>query len=66
MVDLDNYRVTVDVMPSGEIIWVGCSIAPELKELRRTALKLTGIGGIILFFGLAGGWWIVSALIAAN
>jgi two-component system, OmpR family, sensor kinase len=60
VVDLDNYRVTADVLPSGEMIWVGCSIAPELKELHRTALKLTGIGGVILFFGLAGGWWIVS------
>jgi heavy metal sensor kinase len=59
-VDFENYRVTADALPSGEIIWVGCSIAPELKELHRTALKLAGIGGIILFFGLAGGWWIVS------
>jgi heavy metal sensor kinase len=59
-VDYGNYRVTADVLPSGEMIWVGCSIAPELKELRLTALKLAGIGGIILFFGLAGGWWIVS------
>ena len=48
------------MLPSGEMIWVGCSIAPELKELHRTTMKLTGIGGIILFFGLAGGWWIVS------
>ena len=48
------------MLPSGEMIWVGCSVAPELKELHRTALKLASIGGIILFFGLAGGWWIVS------
>jgi two-component system, OmpR family, sensor kinase len=60
VVDLGNYRVTVDALPSGEIIWVGCSIVPELKELRHTAFKLSGVGGIILFFGLAGGWWIVS------
>ncbi len=46
-------------MPSGEIIWVGCSIAPELKQLNLTALKLTGAGGIILLLGLAGGWWLV-------
>jgi two-component system, OmpR family, sensor kinase len=59
-VDFEDYRETADVLPSGEIIWVGCSIAPELKELRLTALKLSGVGGIILFFGLAGGWWIVS------
>jgi len=55
-----NYRNAVEVLPSGEEVWVGCSIAPELKELQLTALKLTGIGGIILFFGLAGGWWFVS------
>jgi two-component system OmpR family sensor kinase len=55
-----NYRETADMLPSGEMIWVGCSIAPELKELHRTALKLTGIGGVILFFGLAGGWWLVA------
>jgi len=47
-------------LQSGETIRVGCSIAPELKELHRTALKLTGIGGVILLFGLAGGWWLVS------
>jgi two-component system, OmpR family, sensor kinase len=60
VVSSKNDRMIVDTMPSGETVWVGCSIAPELKELRLTALKLTGIGGVILFFGLAGGWWIVS------
>jgi heavy metal sensor kinase len=60
IVDYENYRETADMLPSGEMIWVGCSIAPELKLLRRTALELVGFGGIILFFGLAGGWWFVS------
>lgn len=46
-------------LPSGEIIFVGCSIAPELRELRKTALKLAGVGGIILLLGSAGGWWFV-------
>jgi len=41
------------------IVRVGCSIAPELKELQITALKLTGVGGVVLIFGLAGGWWLV-------
>jgi len=66
-VDFENYwkasRETADVLPSGEQIWVGCSIAPELNELRLTALKLSGVGGIILFFGLAGGWWIAARAI---
>jgi two-component system, OmpR family, sensor kinase len=59
-VEYKNYRETANSLPSGETIIVGCSIAPELRELKMTALKLSGIGGIILFFGLAGGWWIVS------
>jgi heavy metal sensor kinase len=49
--------------PPGENILVGCSIAPELKELRRTALNLTAVGGLILLIGLAGGWWLVSRAI---
>jgi heavy metal sensor kinase len=56
----DNYRETADMLPSGEKIWIGCSIAPELKELDRTALNLTAIGSLILLVGLAGGWWFVS------
>lgn len=55
-----NYRNTIQTLPPGETILAGCSIAPELQELHLTALKLAGFGGIILFFGLAGGWWFVS------
>jgi two-component system, OmpR family, sensor kinase len=58
--DIGNYQWIHHVLPSGESIEVGCSIAPELKELHRNTLKLAGVGGIILFFGLAGGWWMVS------
>jgi two-component system, OmpR family, sensor kinase len=54
---------TARQLPSGETIWVGCSIAPESHELQMTALKLTGVSAIILFFGLAGGWWISSRAI---
>ena len=50
----------VDTLPSGEIITVGCSIAPELRELKVIALKLSAVGGVILFFGLLGGWWFVN------
>jgi heavy metal sensor kinase len=60
MFTFDNYRETADVLPSGETIWVGCSIAPELKGLDRAALNLTAIGSLILLVGLAGGWWFVS------
>lgn len=51
--------VIFDTLPSGETIIVGCSINPEMKELRRAALNLAAVGGVILFVGLAGGWWFV-------
>ncbi len=54
-----DFRETVQPLPSGETILVGCSIAPELKKLHLTALNLAGVGGIILLLGLAGGWWLV-------
>jgi heavy metal sensor kinase len=47
-------------LPSGETILAGCSIVPEIKQLRHTAWILFGVGGIILIFGLAGGGWFVS------
>jgi heavy metal sensor kinase len=58
-VDFRKNRITAEILPSGEFIEVGCSIAPELKELRRTAVQLTAIGSLILLVGLAGGWWFV-------
>lgn len=60
VVSFENYRETAEMLPSAEMIMVGCSIAPELKELHRTALNLTAVGGLILLVGLAGGWWLVS------
>ena len=59
----DGFRDIFDRIPSGETILVGCSIVPELKELRRTAFNLTAVGGLILLVGLAGGWWLVSRAI---
>ena len=54
-------REIVQRMPQGmdTVVRVGCSIAPELNELQITALKLAGVGGVVLIFGLAGGWWLV-------
>ncbi|MEI8289675.1 MAG: ATP-binding protein [Verrucomicrobiota bacterium] len=54
-------REIVQKMPQGmdTVVRVGCSIAPEMKELQITALKLAGVGGVVLFFGLTGGWWLV-------
>jgi two-component system, OmpR family, sensor kinase len=56
----DHHQAILKFMPSGEMIEVGCSISNELEEIRAAALMLTLIGGLILFFGLAGGWWFVS------
>ncbi|MGH8023282.1 MAG: sensor histidine kinase, partial [Limisphaerales bacterium] len=50
-------------LPSGQLLCVGCSQRPELAELRMTALWLALAGGIILVFGLAGGWFISSRAI---
>ncbi|HEV2696035.1 MAG TPA: ATP-binding protein [Verrucomicrobiae bacterium] len=58
--NLETYRVAYNTLPSGESIWVGCSVVPELDDLHRTAFTLTGVGLLILFVGLAGGWWFVS------
>ena len=63
MINYANYRETADMLPSGELIWVSCSIAPELKELHRTALNLIAVGGLIMLVGLAGGWWLVGRAI---
>ena len=52
-----------ELLPSGEVILLACSFAPELKELRFVALTLTGVGGVILLFGLTGGWWLVGRAI---
>ena len=57
------FREIFQATRRGEKILVGCSIAPELKELHLTALKLAGVGGIILLLGLAGGGWLVSRAI---
>jgi two-component system OmpR family sensor kinase len=58
-----NRREIFEVLPSGEMIRVGCSIASELNDLRDAALFLTTIGGLILLIGLAGGGWLVSRAI---
>jgi heavy metal sensor kinase len=62
-VNFKELRVTENILPSGELIVVGCSIEPELKELRLVALTLTGVGAAILLLGLVGGGWMVSRAI---
>jgi len=56
-------REFVITLPSGDAVFVGCSIAPALKEFRLLILKLVAFGGVILLLGLAGGWWLVGRAI---
>lgn len=58
-INFQKNRVALQILPSGELIEVGCSVAPELKQLHLSALELTGFGAAILFIGLAGGWLFV-------
>jgi len=58
-----KFREIFQTLPPGETIRVGCNIAPELKENWLVGLKLIAIGGIVLIFGLVGGWWLVGRAI---
>lgn len=55
----DERRV-FEILPSGEIIHIGGSFRPERIELRKSAVELVSVGGLILLVGLAGGWWLVN------
>jgi two-component system OmpR family sensor kinase len=57
------FRETEMILPPGERILVGRSIARQLAELRSTALMLTATGAGILLLGLVGGWWLASRAI---
>jgi two-component system, OmpR family, sensor kinase len=57
------FREAYQFTPPGEVLLAGRSIAPELEELQRTALTLTGAGGLILIVSLAGGWWLAGRAI---
>jgi two-component system, OmpR family, sensor kinase len=56
---VDGFREIHCRFPLGEHVTVGRSLAPELKDLRLAAWRLTAIGVAILLFGLLGGWWFV-------
>ena len=50
------WREFSQTLPSGERIRVGCSTAPEEKDLRIQAAFLASAGGIVLLLGVTGGW----------
>ena len=56
-------RESFIVMPPGEILLAGKSVAAELAEIRRLGWSLAGVGGAVLLFGLAGGWWLATRAI---
>jgi signal transduction histidine kinase len=58
-----TFREIYMVTPPGEILLAGRSIASEVDDLRRATLLLGGVGGLILVFGLAGGWWLAGRAI---
>lgn len=51
-----SWREVRVVTPPGEQIIVGRNIAPELKEFRLLAARLSLVGGGILVLGVAVGW----------
>jgi two-component system, OmpR family, sensor kinase len=58
-----RFRELFQTLPPGDMIRVGCLVAPALKGLHLAALRLTFVGVVILVIGLAGGGWIVSRAI---
>ena len=58
-----EFREASIITLPGEIVLVGRSITAEAGELRLVAMRLVGVGGAVLLFGLAGGWWIASRAI---
>ncbi|HVU27228.1 MAG TPA: ATP-binding protein [Verrucomicrobiae bacterium] len=54
-------REIIQQLSPGVTVRVGCTTAPALKEFHLLLAKLAGIGAVILFFGLAGGWWLVAS-----
>ena len=58
-----EYREVFRAMPGGEVLLVGRSIAEDLKDMRRLALRLVVAGAGVLLLGLAGGWWLATRAI---
>ena len=59
----DSLREVFHFTPPGECVLSGRSIAGDLADMRRLGWLLAAVGGVVLLFGLAGGWWLVSRAI---
>lgn len=53
-----GFRLIAVRTPPGFPVVVGCPLAPLWRASRVAELQLAGASAVILFFGLAGGWWI--------
>jgi two-component system, OmpR family, sensor kinase len=58
-----EFREAFHFTPPGECVVVGRSLQPEFARLHQMALRLSGLGAIVLGLGLAGGWWLASRAI---
>ena len=58
-----EFREVYRLLPAGDCLLVGRSIAPELAAMRRFALWLASAGAAILALGLAGGWWVAGRVL---
>jgi heavy metal sensor kinase len=52
-----EFRELIHRGPGGDVVVVGVSVAPMMRELHRLALELVVTGVAIVGFGFAGGWW---------
>lgn len=59
----ENWREMFLVTPPGEVVLVGGLTTPENAELQRVAVRLAGVGAVVLTLGLAGGWWLATRAI---
>jgi heavy metal sensor kinase len=58
-----DLRELAVLLPMGDCLLVGRSMAPDLAAMRRLALWLFTAGAGVLALGLAGGWWLASRAI---
>ena len=58
-----EFRELYHILPFGECVLLGRSLAPDLAAMHRLAMWLVAAGATVLVLGLAGGWWLASRAI---